>query len=122
VNGTYSTSVSQAGDETRLLALINDLAAREGSLAPRAGCSRRNAGSQKPMLSAFIPQPQGLARFELRAGAAIPGEAIWLDLIEPTPSEERQVEISCPSTCRPATRCGKSRRRTASTKRTAACT
>jgi thiol:disulfide interchange protein DsbA len=29
VNGTYSTSVSQAGDETRLLALINDLAARE---------------------------------------------------------------------------------------------
>jgi magnesium transporter len=44
------------------------------------------------MLSAFIPQPQGLARFELRAGAAIPGEAIWLDLIEPTPSEERQVE------------------------------
>src|SRR6187401_1813556 len=44
------------------------------------------------MLSAFVPQPQGLARFELRAGAAIPGEAVWLDLIEPTPSEERQVE------------------------------
>ena len=44
------------------------------------------------MLSAFISQPQGLARFELRAGAAIPGEAIWLDLIEPTPNEERQVE------------------------------
>jgi thiol:disulfide interchange protein DsbA len=31
VNGTYSTSVSQAGDEQRLLALINDLAAREKS-------------------------------------------------------------------------------------------
>jgi magnesium transporter len=44
------------------------------------------------MLSAFVPQPQGLARFELRAGAAIPGEAIWLDLLEPTPSEEKQVE------------------------------
>lgn len=44
------------------------------------------------MLSAFVPQPQGLARFELRAGAAIPGEAIWIDLLEPTPSEEKQVE------------------------------
>jgi magnesium transporter len=44
------------------------------------------------MLSAFVSQPQGLARFELRAGAAIPGEAIWLDLLEPTPSEEKQVE------------------------------
>jgi magnesium transporter len=44
------------------------------------------------MLSAFVSQPQGLARFELRPGAAIPGEAIWLDLLEPTPSEERQVE------------------------------
>jgi magnesium transporter len=44
------------------------------------------------MLSAFVPQPQGLARFELRAGAAIPGEAVWLDLLEPTPSEEKQVE------------------------------
>jgi magnesium transporter len=44
------------------------------------------------MLSAFVAQPQGLARFELRAGAAIPGESIWLDLLEPTPSEEKQVE------------------------------
>jgi magnesium transporter len=44
------------------------------------------------MLSAFVPQPQGLARFELRAGAAIPGESIWIDLLEPTPSEEKQVE------------------------------
>jgi magnesium transporter len=44
------------------------------------------------MLSAFVAQPQGLARFELRSGAAIPGEAIWLDLLEPTPSEEKQVE------------------------------
>jgi magnesium transporter len=44
------------------------------------------------MLSAFVAQPQGLARFELRSGAAIPGESIWLDLLEPTPSEEKQVE------------------------------
>ncbi len=44
------------------------------------------------MLSAFVPQPQGLARFELRAGGAIPPDAMWLDLLEPTPAEERQVE------------------------------
>jgi magnesium transporter len=44
------------------------------------------------MLSAFVSQPQGLARLELRAGAAIPAEAMWLDLLEPTPSEEKQVE------------------------------
>ena len=44
------------------------------------------------MLSAFVSQPQGLARFQLRADAAIPAEAIWLDLLEPTPSEEKRVE------------------------------
>jgi magnesium transporter len=44
------------------------------------------------MLSAFVSQPQGLARFELRADAAIPTETIWLDLLEPTPSEEKRVE------------------------------
>jgi magnesium transporter len=44
------------------------------------------------MLNAFVPQPQGLARFELRSGAAIPVESVWLDLVEPTPSEEKQVE------------------------------
>ena len=44
------------------------------------------------MLSAFVSQPQGLARFELRPDAAIPTESIWLDLLEPTPSEEKRVE------------------------------
>lgn len=44
------------------------------------------------MLSAFVSQPQGLARFELRADAAIPPETLWLDLLEPTPSEEKRVE------------------------------
>jgi magnesium transporter len=42
------------------------------------------------MLSAFVPLPQGLARVELRDGASIPGDAIWLDLVEPTPVEEKQ--------------------------------
>ena len=42
---------------------------REESLASLAAALR-----PPHMLSAFVPQPQGLARFELRAGAAIPGE------------------------------------------------
>lgn len=44
------------------------------------------------MLSAFVSQSQGLARFEMRPDAAIPAEAIWLDLLEPTPSEEKRIE------------------------------
>ena len=93
VNGKYSTSVSQAGSTDDLLSLINDLAASERqSASVRAGRGPMGARRTTTMLSAFVPQPQGLARFELRAGAAIPGEAIWLDLLEPTPSEEKQVE------------------------------
>ncbi len=44
------------------------------------------------MLSAFVPLPQGLARVELTPTATIPGDAVWLDLIEPTPTEEKLVE------------------------------
>src|SRR3954469_15102469 len=44
------------------------------------------------MLTAFAPPPQGLARFQAHSGASIPAEAIWLDLLEPTPNEEKQVE------------------------------
>ena len=44
------------------------------------------------MLSAFIPQSHGLARTEIPAGGAIPADAIWLDLLEPTPAEEKQIE------------------------------
>lgn len=46
------------------------------------------------MLSVFVARPQGLARLELPADAAIPQEAIWLDLLEPTPEEERRVELA----------------------------
>lgn len=44
------------------------------------------------MLSAFVPLPQGLARVELTPTATIPGDSVWLDLIEPTPTEEKLVE------------------------------
>jgi magnesium transporter len=82
VQGAYSTSVSQAGSEK--------ICCRSSTIS-RSASSAASAHA-RPMLSAFVPQPQGLARFELRAGAAIPGESIWLDLLEPTPSEEKQVE------------------------------
>lgn len=44
------------------------------------------------MLSAYVPGPKGLERLTLTAGAAIPDEVVWLDLMEPTLEEERQVE------------------------------
>ncbi len=44
------------------------------------------------MLTAFVPLPEGLTRIALTSTASIPGETVWLDLLEPTPSEERLVE------------------------------
>jgi len=44
------------------------------------------------VLSAYAPGPKGLERLALAPGAAIPEEVIWLDLLNPTPEEERQVE------------------------------
>ena len=44
------------------------------------------------MLSVFVPQPQGLSRVPWEPGAALPKEAIWFDLLEPSPEEERAVE------------------------------
>lgn len=55
------------------------------------------------MLNVFVVKPQGLARIE-SPGAhdvgqgseplQIPPEAIWLDLLEPTPEEEKAVEAT----------------------------
>jgi magnesium transporter len=44
------------------------------------------------VLSVFIPGANGLQASVIAAGAAIPAEAVWLDLLEPTREEERQVE------------------------------
>ncbi|NLG75607.1 MAG: magnesium transporter CorA family protein [Xanthomonadaceae bacterium] len=44
------------------------------------------------MLNVFVPQPQGLVRAELPESAEIPSDALWIDLLEPTPEEERRVE------------------------------
>jgi magnesium transporter len=43
------------------------------------------------MLNVFVAQPQGLARVEV-AGGALPNEALWVDLIEPTQEQEQLVE------------------------------
>jgi magnesium transporter len=44
------------------------------------------------VLSVFVPQSQGLARVAWEPGGALPKEAMWFDLLEPTPEEERAVE------------------------------
>ncbi len=55
------------------------------------------------MLNIFIQQPQGLARTTPGSPPRIPDEAIWVDLLEPTPEEEKLVEAHARrSTCRRA--------------------
>jgi len=44
------------------------------------------------MLSVFVPNTLGLTRRDLAADAALPAEAVWLDLLEPKPEEEKRVE------------------------------
>lgn len=46
------------------------------------------------MLSAFVPDGVGLRQQALGATEAIPPEAIWLDLLTPTPEEEKRVEAA----------------------------
>ena len=44
------------------------------------------------MLTVFCLTPAGLRRLESDPDAPLPEEAIWLDLLEPAPLEEKQVE------------------------------
>ncbi len=44
------------------------------------------------MLSVFVPRPAGLVNAEYTAGAPLPPEALWIDLLEPTTAEEQAVE------------------------------
>ena len=44
------------------------------------------------MLTAFIVKPRGLARLDVADPAQLPREAIWIDLLVPTPEEEKAVE------------------------------
>jgi magnesium transporter len=46
------------------------------------------------MLNIFVPQPQGLARVETIWPPSIPDAGVWIDLLEPTPEEERFVETT----------------------------
>jgi magnesium transporter len=44
------------------------------------------------MLKAFVQQPQGLASVALTPPAEVPADVVWIDLLEPTPDEEKAVE------------------------------
>src|ERR1700730_12531586 len=44
------------------------------------------------MLNVCVPRPNGLACAEREPGAALPADAVWIDLREPTPEEEQFVE------------------------------
>ena len=46
------------------------------------------------MLSAFLPGQTGLTRIEPDCEAALPKDAVWLDLLDPTPADEKRLEAS----------------------------
>lgn len=46
------------------------------------------------MLSAFVPGTTGLTRFEPDCESALPKEALWLDLLDPTPADEKRLEAA----------------------------
>jgi magnesium transporter len=46
------------------------------------------------MLNIFVPQLQGLTRVEPGLPPAIPQSAVWVDLLEPSPEEEKFVELT----------------------------
>jgi magnesium transporter len=44
------------------------------------------------MLNVFVPRAQGLVRVPVELSSSLPADAVWIDLLEPTPEEERAVE------------------------------
>ena len=44
------------------------------------------------MITAYLPQGTLLQRIELGADESLPEGVVWLDLMEPTPAEEKAVE------------------------------
>src|SRR5688500_13262002 len=46
------------------------------------------------MLSVFLARAQGLARMAVELPLSLPPEVVWIDLLEPTPEEERAVEAA----------------------------
>jgi magnesium transporter len=46
----------------------------------------------QPVLNLYVPQPQGLALVASNHDATLPAAAVWIDLLEPTISEEKTVE------------------------------
>ena len=44
------------------------------------------------MLTAYIPSGTALIPQDIPAGEAVPGNAVWIDLLTPTPGEDSAVE------------------------------
>lgn len=46
------------------------------------------------MLNIYAPRPRGLAQCDLGPDGRIPGDVVWIDLLEPTPEEEKLIEAA----------------------------
>ena len=45
------------------------------------------------MLNVFVTDRRGcLVKVDVAPGAPLPAEAVWIDLVSPTPDDERRVE------------------------------
>ena len=92
INGKYTTDVGMAGGPGQLLS--------SSTISPRARSSAAERGvrpctAHRPrlrMLSVFVPQPQAWRACRGSPAPPLPKDAIWFDLLEPSPEEERAVE------------------------------
>jgi Mg2+ and Co2+ transporters len=71
------------------------------------------------MLWVYVPRGTSLERIPVTSDADVPESAVWFDLVNPTPEEDKTVERKVCIAFRRARRCRKSRSRAASTWRMA---
>jgi magnesium transporter len=44
------------------------------------------------MLSVYVPRGTSLERIDIKDGAGLPAEAVWIDLVSPVPGEDKLIE------------------------------
>ena len=74
------------------------------------------------MFSVFVPSEFSLKKAVVEDLAALPENAVWIDLVNPTAAEDKAVEKLPGSRSRPGRTCRRSRSPAASISRTARAT
>jgi magnesium transporter len=76
----------------RCLAKYGDLRQRTG----RSGSQRVPAifEAEPTLIQAYVPRNGRIERVEIGKGEPCPGEALWLDVVQPTPEERGKIETA----------------------------